>query len=444
MAQGLAKSLQPGDEIVLSVAEHHANLVPWQMLSQRSGAQLRFIDETLCAVELAANLTEKTRIVSLSAASNVLGKTLDVRAIREVLQGRNVVWVLDASQLLAHHDIDVHDLGCDFLVASAHKFYGPMGVGFLWGKFPLLEQLSPLKGGGEMIETVGLYESSYRAAPGKFETGTANLPAIAGVRAALNFLRQQDRHAMRSHEATLLAQLYRALGDVEGVRVLSPADADCGLLSFSLESSSGLRCNELAHWLDEHDIAVRAGQMCTQPLLSALGVQDVLRISVCAYNSAGDIARVVAAIREALQQLDATDTHASDECLVGDASLQALLDERVWQRRYRLLMRYGDALNTDGFTRTDDSRVSGCESPAWIQMHLHDGVVIYRGDSDSRLVRGLIVIIMLALNGLAPSAVASYDFEGLMVQLGLVKHLSTSRSNGFRALLNRAVLLARG
>lgn len=438
LAHSLCRHLQPGDEIVLSRAEHHANLVPWQMQAQQKGLVLRFLADNngvFSIQDAAAVLTDKTRIVSLTAASNVLGFINPVEKLAGLLNREQTRLIIDGSQIVAHQPVNLRQLDCDFFVCSAHKFYGPTGIGILYGKTGLLNTLPPWQGGGEMIRHVGLHRSSYADAPQRFEAGTASLAAIAGLSACIDFLQQQDRAAMHAYEQQLLHYLHQRLQKLPFIQVISSTRHNVGIAAISPAKQWPLSCADIAHYLDEADIAVRSGHLCAEPLLEALQQTAVLRISLAAYNTEADINLLI----NTLQQLH--DGSHKAEALENDKlsglDINRLLQQKTYPQRYKMLMQWADHISEKPAIRTDKNRVSGCESNVWLTAQQQDGRYSFFIDSDSRFIKGLAALLLLHTNGTTAQAIQAFDAEALFSSLGLDKHLSPSRQNGFYALLKQ-------
>jgi cysteine desulfurase / selenocysteine lyase len=455
LANSLGENLIAGDEIILSTAEHHANLVPWQMLAQRHGVKLRFVEDkqgVVCVDQLSNLLSERTRIISITAASNALGIRTDLMALKQKIKAHQksqnqdgIVWIVDAAQLAAHEHIDVQTIGCDFLVCSAHKFYGPTGIGLLYGRASRLAKLPPWQGGGEMITHVKLHTSEYADAPHRFETGTSSLAAIAGLEAAFDWWQRQERSAMMKYEQALTAYLYSSLGAIDFIRILSSEKNNVGVIAFvpaaDVEENSSTA--DIAHWLDEHDIAVRVGHHCAMPLIDRLGVGATLRISVCAYNSFADIDRLCEVLRSLplaenpLLKLASLDSDIFD---ISQFSLDELKVLRNWQKRYKLLLQWGEYLEAQPAIRQDSNLVKGCEVDAWLVHHCEEGRHYFNIASDSRVVRGLAVLLLVFIQGRTRDEIQQLDLKSAFTELGLEKHLSPSRTNGFWALVKRALL----
>ncbi|MYM64554.1 aminotransferase class V-fold PLP-dependent enzyme [Pseudomaricurvus sp. HS19] len=458
LAAGLCANLQPGDEILLSAAEHHANLVPWQMAAERYQLKLRFVPLANGAPaweRLPECVSERTRIVSLTAASNALGFATPLAGLRAAV-GNDVVLIVDASQRLAHETLDVQALGIDFLLGSAHKFYGPTGIGLLYGRRRQLQSLPPWQGGGEMITRVTLESSDYAEAPHRFEAGTSSLAAIAGLGACLEFLQGQDRAAMQRYESHLCRYLHTELQQLclqRPLRLLtafrynegrySEGRDNVGIAALAPMPGCGVAMADLGHWLDEHDIAVRVGHHCAEPLSVELGVGATLRVSLAGYNNRADVDALVAALASyPWDEVSATAADVEREDAVWPAedfsslSLSDLRDQGSWQKRYRQLTRWAGLLQPKPALRLDANRVPGCESPVWIVHRCVEGRHQYLIDTDSRVLQGLAVLLLLLLNDRTGAELATVDVEAQFAELGLEKYLSESRNNGFRALVD--------
>ena len=302
LARGLEHELEPGDEILLTEMEHHANLVPWQMLARRRGLQLRFlpIDDhgRLVLDRLDDLLTPRTRIVSLVHASNVLGTVNPVAevAARARLQGALVL--VDAAQTVGHQPVRFADLDCDALVFSAHKAYGPMGLGFLVARPELLRRLEPLEGGGEMIEWVHLDNATWAEVPHRFEAGTPNVAAAAAFPPALDLLDELGIEAVRRHEEAVTAHALDQLQRLDGLTVFGPARAAerAGLVSFA---DPDVHPHDMSTILDQAGVIVRAGHHCAQPLHRRLGVPATTRASFGIYTTRDEVDALVDGIRTA-------------------------------------------------------------------------------------------------------------------------------------------------
>lgn len=296
------RRLRPGDEILLSPMEHHSNLVPWQLVAAETGARLRFIpilgDGTLDQAALGRDglLNARTRIVALTAASNVLGTLPPVAEICAAARQAGALSVVDAAQSVPHLPVDVAAIGCDFLAFSGHKMYGPLGIGVLWGRPERLEETEPFLGGGEMILRVDLERSTWNEIPYKFEAGTPNVAGAVGLAAAVDYLTALGMEAVAAHEARLTEHALAALGDLPGVAIYGPPAPRGSLVAFNVQ---GVHPHDLAQFLDQDGVAVRAGHHCAQPLMRHLGVGATARASFALYNTEAEIDVLCASISRA-------------------------------------------------------------------------------------------------------------------------------------------------
>lgn len=307
VAFSLGESLGPGDEIVVSEMEHHSNLVPWQLLARRKGARLRLAsltdDGRLDLGHLASLLGARTRVVSLAHVSNALGTINPVSGIGALVRERSdAVFILDGAQGAPHLPIDVQALGCDFYAFSGHKMCGPTGIGGLWGRKALLEEMPPYQGGGEMIERVYRDYSTWAEVPHKFEAGTPNIAGAVGLAAAVDYLEAVGLDAIHEHEMSLTRRALALLSEVEGLRILGPAEVEAraGVLPFVIEGTSA---QDVATILDAQGIAVRAGHHCAQLVVDRYGVTATCRASFYLYNSDEEVERLAAGVRTASEVL---------------------------------------------------------------------------------------------------------------------------------------------
>ncbi len=288
-------NVRAGDEILLTILEHHSNFVPWQLLAARTGAKLRHVDiddeGRLRMDQFRALLNERTKVVAVGHVSNALGTIHAVREIVDLAHEAGAIVVVDGAQAAPHLPVDVQALGCDFYAVSGHKMCGPMGIGALWGREALLEAMPPYHGGGEMIDIVELDRSTWARLPHKFEAGTPNGAGAVGMAAAADFLTGIGHDALWAHERELIRYGLERLGQVEGLRLFGPTtgDARISVFSFALE---GVHPHDVATVLDAENIAVRAGHHCAQPLMRRLGVPATTRASLYLYNTTDEIDRL--------------------------------------------------------------------------------------------------------------------------------------------------------
>ncbi|MGE7838531.1 cysteine desulfurase [Viridibacillus arvi] len=291
-----------GDEIVITYMEHHSNLIPWQQLAKEKGATLKYIDlesdGTLSLEKVRATITDKTKIVSMAYASNVLGTINPIKEITAIAHEHGAVMVVDGAQGVPHFKTDVQDLDCDFLAFSGHKMCGPTGIGVLYGKKALLENMEPVEFGGEMIDFVGLYESTWKELPWKFEGGTPIIAGAIGLGAAIDFLQEIGMDTIEKHEHDLSRYAIDHMQTIKGLSIYGPQDPAkrSGLVTFNLDD---VHPHDVATVLDMNGIAVRAGHHCAQPLMKWLQCTATARASFYIYNNEEDIDRLVAGLRTA-------------------------------------------------------------------------------------------------------------------------------------------------
>ena len=294
--------LQPGDKIVLSVMENHSNIVPWQMAAQQCGAELVYApldhDYQIDLTALADLMDERVEIVSITGMSNVLGSIAPMPEVARLAHAVGATLIVDGAQLVPHAPVSVSDLGADFLAFSGHKMLGPTGIGVLWGRQELLEEMEPFEGGGEMIATVGLYESTWAPVPQKHEAGTPPFVEAVGLGAAVDYLRNIGMDKVRRHDMELTRYALDELAKLDALTVFGPRNVERrgGTISFTL---ADIHPHDLATILDEHGVAVRAGHHCARPLMTHLGVPATARASFSVYNTTDDVDRLVEGLHHA-------------------------------------------------------------------------------------------------------------------------------------------------
>lgn len=304
VANGIGQSIQPGDEIVLSVQEHHSNIVPWHFLRERRGAVLRWLDVDddglIDLAALDAAIGPRTRMVAVGHMSNVTGAVQDAAAIVAIAHAKGVPVMLDGCQAVVHGPVDVQALDVDFYAFSSHKLYGPTGIGALYGKPERLSALPPFEGGGEMIDTVELDRITYNDPPHRFEAGTPPILEGIGFGAAVTWLMGQDRTAIKAHETALTNRVTDALHGLNWVKVHGNAPGKGSIVAFSVE---GAHPHDVAQIVDQYGIAIRAGHHCCQPLMRRLGVSATARASFALYNVAEEADALVEALHKARKLL---------------------------------------------------------------------------------------------------------------------------------------------
>lgn len=304
VAGALSPSIEPGDEIILSVMEHHSNIVPWHLLRERRGAVLKWLDiDEDGRIELGALerlLSPRTRLVALTHMSNVLGVKTPARAAADLVHAHGAMLMLDGCQAVVHGPVDVQALDCDFYAFSAHKLYGPTGVGALYGKAERLAALPPFEGGGEMIDIVEQERITYNDPPHRFEAGTPPILEAIGFGAAIEWLQGFDRAAIQAHETALKNRLQAGLREMNWVRIHGQAPDKGSIVAFSAE---GAHPHDVAQLVDRQGVAIRAGHHCAQPLMRRLGVTATARASLALYNTQEDVDAFLAALAKARKLL---------------------------------------------------------------------------------------------------------------------------------------------
>jgi len=278
--------LQPGDEILISIAEHHANIVPWQMVAEKTGAVVRAFDMgpdgDFVMAKLKAMLSNRTRIISVPHVSNVLGTVFPIADISAVAKDAGALMVVDGCQGVVHMPVDVAALGCDFYVFSAHKLYGPNGVGVLWGRSEILAEMPPFMGGGDMIDRVTIEKSTYAEPPARFEAGTPAIAETIALGAAVDYVSNIGMAAIRAHEQDLIAYAHQRLSAVEGLNLIGTAPGKSGVVSFTMDCA---HAHDISTIIDNNGVAIRAGHHCAQPLMDYLDVSSTARASVGVYTT---------------------------------------------------------------------------------------------------------------------------------------------------------------
>jgi len=301
VAQSYARPrLKAGDEILISALEHHANIVPWQMVCEQTGAVLKvapinkrgeFLFE-----EYARLLSPRTRIVAVAHVSNALGTILPLKRIVDAAHAHGAVVLVDGAQAVPHTRVDVRALGCDFYSFSGHKLYGPTGIGVLYGREELLQSMPPWQGGGDMILTVSFEKSTYNELPARFEAGTPNISGAVGLAAAMDYVESLGLDAIAAHEHRLVTLATAELERIPGVHIVGTAPDKASIVSFTMD---GVHPHDLGTILDHEGVAVRTGHHCAMPLMTFLGLPATVRASFACYNTEADVASLIAAVRKA-------------------------------------------------------------------------------------------------------------------------------------------------
>ena len=478
VAQSFALNyLQPEDEIVLSQCEHHANIVPWQIVAQQTGAVIRVLPLTLNGIidssAIEQMITDKTKMVCCAHISNVLGRINPIKTIIKRAKTVGAITLIDGAQAIAHTPIDVQALDCDFYVFSAHKMYGPTGVGVLYGRQALLEKMKPYQAGGEMIKSVSFEKgTTYNELPFKFEAGTPNIVGIIAFAQAISFLNQYKFTELQAYEDTLIEYCMNKLSAIPEIEFIVEGVADIPVIAFTVKHHHN---QDIAASLDSYGIAIRNGHHCAMPLFEYLNITGCLRLSLAPYNTIEEIDffidKLSAILRaefsgEYAENGNLLDIEHQEECRIIDANEQvsdyresnyqksnsqeakqqevdkiiALFKNlKSWDSRHRQIMRLGKELTRmPNYEKNEESLIQGCESAAWLTI-VKDSKEQYHfsADSDAKVIRGLLVVVLAAFNLKTAEEIHQFNIQAYFVELGLIQHLSPSRTNGMLAIVEK-------
>ncbi|WP_057831740.1 SufS family cysteine desulfurase [Colwellia sp. TT2012] len=457
VVQSLARNtLMPGDEIVLCTSEHHANIVPWQIVAEQTGAVIKILPLTkqgyIDSTKLDNVITDKTKFVAFAHISNVLGRINPVERVITKAKSVGAITLIDGAQAVAHLPIDVQALDCDFYVFSAHKMYGPTGIGVLYGKKDLLETMPPYQGGGEMIKTVSFTQGTrFNSLPFKFEAGTPNIAGVIAFGESINFLAPLLADISKSYqeyEQQLLDYCYHALAKIAQVKFIVEGKPDIGVIAFTL---IGHHNHDVATSLDTYGIAIRSGHHCAMPLMAHLNIDGCLRVSLAAYNTKVEIDYLIECLNKfllnACLEQEQHDETGSVKSISSDEMVDILTlfaKTKGWDSRHREIMLLGKKLpRMEKSLRDDETLISGCESLAWLKVEQDSqGYYSFKADSDAKIIRGLLVIVLSALNHKTAQQIHKVNINKYFETMGLMQHLSPSRGNGLLAIVDKIKLLA--
>jgi len=442
--------LNQGDEIILALSEHHANIVPWQLIAAQTGSVIKTIAlDAMGRVDLNAfdrEINSKTKVFCCAHISNVIGKVNPLCELIQKAKSVGAITVIDGAQAVAHFPIDVQSLDCDFYVFSAHKMYGPTGVGVLYGKQALLETMPPYQGGGEMIEKVSFNTpTTFNVLPFKFEAGTPNIAGVIAFSKAIEFISAYDAKQIRDYEKRLTTYCYQALQKLSGlseniVKFIVQGLPDIPVISFTL---NGHHNHDIATALDSYGIAIRSGHHCAMPLMEYLNLSGCLRISLAAYNTFEEIDYFIECLEKILAQECGTSLGVTHKSGVSEEASSMIIARfaaiKSWDSRHRQIMLLGKQLNRlDKSARNEQTLISGCESLAWLIARKNSqNAFHFEADSDARVIRGLLVIVLAAFNDKTAVQIQAFDIENYFKTLGLIQHLSPSRGNGILAIVDK-------
>lgn len=453
VAQGLAQGyFKAGQEIVISALEHHANIVPWQQVAQNLGLTLKImpIDENgvLQLEQSLALINDNTALVAVGHVSNALGNINPIEAIIAKSKEVGALTLIDGTQAVSHLTVDVQQLDCDFYVFSGHKMFGPTGIGVLYGKLKHLEELPPYQFGGEMIERVSFEQTDFQSPPLKFEAGTPNIVGVLGIALAAEFI-MQHRQQLLQIENAIYQQLIASMLAIPQLKLWGELQHSISLLSFTIQ---GIDPYDLAVLLDKQNIALRVGHHCAMPLMNELGIDGTIRVSLSVYNTAEEVTGFIQALTDAINILTASKKQPSAHPMQKDKLdlsqtlplAESIKQAKGWDQTYRQLMLAGkqlDRLADSG--KTSLTEVFGCESQVWIECRLEAGTLKLKGDSPSKIVRGLLAVIIEVLHNQSIDYVLDFDLSNYLGELKLGRHLSQSRGNGLTAVVNKIIQFCR-
>ncbi len=448
-----------GDEVLVTWMEHHSNIVPWQLLCQEKGAHLRVVpindSGELLLDELERLLTPRTKILALAHVSNALGTINPVKEIIDLAHRRGVPVLLDGAQAVPHLAVDVQALGCDFYTFSAHKVYGPTGIGVLYGKPEHLELMPPWQGGGDMIRTVSFEKSTWNELPYKFEAGTPNIAGVIGLAAALDYVSAVGLEAIAAHEERLLRHATERLVEIPGVRILGTAAHKAAVLSFLVEEPP-LSALDVGTRLDLEGVAVRTGHHCCMPLMERFRIPGTARASFALYNTLEEVDIFADALKQIVAEESARSrpvplrpaaepkypdaTAATPEEAASEViDVFDLLED--WSDRYQYIIELGEKLPPmPDELKTPETRVHGCQSTVFLHSRRKPGtsdVLEFLASSDAAIVSGELALLQKVYSGQRASEVLAFDVQGFFHRLGLDRHLSPTRRNGLAEMVKR-------
>ena len=435
--------LSSSDRILVSGLEHHANLLPWQQIARLTGASLDIIP-VLSSGELdratyETQLALQPKLVAICHVSNVLGTVNPIEKMIELAHQHGAKVLVDGAQSAAHLDIDFNQLGADFYAFSGHKMYGPTGIGGLIARKELLEQFEPWQTGGEMVAEASYQHASWAPLPYRLEAGTPNIAGAIGLAKAVAFINQLDG-SWRQQEIELLAYARDKLTELPFIQLIGSPSSQVAVQSFV---STQLPNSDVAAYLDQQGVAIRLGRHCAHPLLEALGQEASLRLSLACYSNQQDIDQLIAALNLA---------HEGHVALINSSGVPKELNQIVnelnlrhsWQDRLTFLIELGrdlpEALKAE---RVPAYWIQGCESQTWLQLDRNNEAFSCKVESESNVIRGLLHVLALAFNAQSLEEQQQFNGEQWLKTTGLLAQLSTTRSQGMQAILQRLEQLSR-
>ncbi|MBV8782188.1 MAG: SufS family cysteine desulfurase [Phycisphaerae bacterium] len=458
-----AAFIRPGDEILVSTIEHHANIVPWQLAAQTYGATVRPIPVNDSGELLLDEFEQmlvggKVKIVAVTHLSNSLGTINDVSRIIQLSHARDAKVLIDGAQWVAHYPTDVRALDADFYAFSGHKIYGPTGIGVLYGKRSLLESMPPYQSGGDMILSVSFEKTLFADLPNKFEAGTPDIAGAVGLGAAIDFLTDIGMGKVAKHEDELGQYLNEQVGAIDGIRVIGTAKRKGGICSFVIEDPP-ISAHDAGVLLDLENIAVRTGHHCCQPTMDRMHVSATIRASIALYNTPADVDVLVGALQKIIEQEQKTE-HLSAESSAEiqyptrvAVSVSAVADELAEtfeflgdrDARTQYLLDLADKIPPmPTELKTESTRVHGCMSIVHLfGQSTGDGELQFIADSDAHIVRGLIGLLEKLFSGQPAHEVLDFDIENFLHRIHLEQFISTQRRNGLAGMIKKIRELAK-
>jgi cysteine desulfurase / selenocysteine lyase len=446
--------LKPGDEVIVTALEHHSNIVPWQMIAESIGAKVRFIPVNdageLQLDEFAKLLNKRTKFVAVTHLSNALGIINDVKKIAQMAHAAGAKILIDGAQWVGHHRTDVRDLDADFYVFSGHKLFGPTGIGVLYGRRELFEQMPPYQGGGDMIESVSFAKTTYAGLPNKFEAGTPDIAGVVGLTAAIEYIQSIGFDAIGRHEQVLLTYATEQLRSIPGLRIIGTAKQKGGVISFVLENPP-IASLDIGTALDRDGIAVRTGHHCCQPLMDRMQISGTTRASLAMYNTTSDIDALVAALRRLVANRPATAkptqqiSYPSAFAASPDAAADELAGDFEFlsdpESRSQYLADLADKLPPlFDLLKQVTTKVPGCMAEVYLVARPAAGsgdVLEFVADANAQIVRGLIALLQRLFSGQRAADILAFDIEQFFHRIGLDQFVSSQRRNGLAGMVNR-------
>ena len=455
-------TLRSGDEVVISAMEHHSNIVPWQIICEQTGAKLRVIPMNDRGEVLVDDFRQilaggRVKIVSVVHLSNSLGTVNDVKLLAKMAHDAGAVIMVDGAQWVAHYPTDVRDLDVDFYAFSGHKLFGPTGIGVLYGKAKLLEAMPPYQGGGDMIKSVTFEKTEYADLPNKFEAGTPNIAGVVGFGAAIDYVTSIGLANTAPHEQELLAYATQRLAEVPGLRIIGTATKKASVISFVMESPA-LASHDIGVILDTHNIAVRTGHHCCQPVMDRLGISSTARMSLAMYNTRGDVDAAVEVLKQAAAtsqprpaagaQIEYPKPSAPSPKVAAEELIEVFdfLGEDPNAKSLFVMDDLGAKLpNLFDLLKKVTTRVEGCMSEVYFvgRRSPKDAQVLeFVADADAAIVRGEIAMLERLFSGQKANEILAFDVEGFFKRIGLDQFLTSQRRNGMAGMVRRIHLLA--